>query len=32
MELSKLSGHRDLSILQNTYYNPDMSELAQKLI
>lgn len=32
MELSKLSGHRDLSILQNTYYNPDMSELAQKLM
>lgn len=31
MELAKLSGHRDLSILQNTYYNPDMAEIAQKL-
>lgn len=31
MELAKMSGHRDLSILQNTYYTPDMSEVAQKL-
>ncbi|MDH2998072.1 integrase [Pasteurellaceae bacterium LFhippo2] len=32
MELAKISGHRDLSILQNTYYTPDISELAQKLL
>ncbi|MBF0786203.1 site-specific integrase [Muribacter muris] len=31
MELAKMSGHRDLSILQNTYYAPDMSEVANKL-
>ncbi|EGP02440.1 site-specific tyrosine recombinase XerC [Pasteurella multocida subsp. gallicida str. Anand1_poultry] len=31
MELAKVSGHRDLSILQNTYYAPDISELANKL-
>lgn len=31
MELAKVSGHRDLSILQNTYYNPDISELVNKL-
>lgn len=31
MELAKVSGHRDLSILQNTYYNPDISELVSKL-
>lgn len=31
MELAKMSGHRDLSILQNTYYTPDMAEVAQKL-
>ena len=26
MVLAKISGHRDLSILQNTYYAPDMAE------
>ncbi|MGX2974669.1 tyrosine-type recombinase/integrase [Ursidibacter arcticus] len=31
MELAKVSGHRDLSILQNTYYNPDISDLVSKL-
>lgn len=31
MELAKVSGHRDLSILQNTYYSPDISELVNKL-
>lgn len=31
MVLAKISGHRDLSILQNTYYAPDMSEIAQRL-
>lgn len=32
MELAKISGHRDLRILQNTYYAPDISEFAQRLI
>lgn len=31
MVLAKISGHRDLSILQNTYYAPDMAEIAQRL-
>ncbi len=31
MDLAKVSGHRDISILQNTYYAPDIAELAQKL-
>ncbi|WP_249961500.1 tyrosine-type recombinase/integrase [Histophilus somni] len=28
MTLAKISGHRDLSILQNTYYAPDMKKVA----
>lgn len=32
MELAKISGHLDLRILQNTYYAPDISEFAQRLI
>lgn len=31
MELAKISGHRDLTILQNTYYAPDISEFASRL-
>lgn len=31
MTLAKISGHRDLRILQNTYYAPDMSEVAREL-
>ncbi len=31
MTLAKISGHRDLSILQNTYYAPRMSEVADLL-
>lgn len=31
MDLAKVSWHRDISILQNTYYAPDIAELAQKL-
>jgi integrase len=31
MELARISGHRDLRILQNVYYAPDMKELAKKL-
>lgn len=31
MELAKISGHRDLRILQNTYYAPDISEFARRL-
>ena len=31
MVLAKISGHRDLSILQNTYYAPDMAEIAHRL-
>jgi integrase len=31
MELARISGHRDLRILQNVYYAPDMDELAKKL-
>ncbi|MBV7387238.1 site-specific integrase [Pasteurellaceae bacterium TAE3-ERU1] len=32
MTLAKISGHRDLSILQNTYYAPDMAELSNQRI
>lgn len=31
MTLAKVSGHRDLKILLNTYYNPDMAEFADLL-
>lgn len=31
MDLAKLSGHRDLNILLNTYYNPTIEDLASKL-
>ena len=31
MELAKISGHRDLRILLNTYYAPTMEDLADKL-
>lgn len=31
MELAKVSGHRDLRILLNTYYNPAVGDLADKL-
>jgi integrase len=31
LELAKMSGHRDLSVLLNTYYAPDMGDLADKL-
>jgi integrase len=31
MTLAKMSGHKDLSILQNTYYAPDMAEFADQL-
>ncbi|MGD8911283.1 MAG: site-specific integrase [Candidatus Thiodiazotropha sp.] len=31
MELAKISGHRNLSILQNVYYAPRIDELADKL-
>lgn len=31
MTLAKVSGHRDLRILQNTYYAPDMAEVAMRL-
>lgn len=31
MELAKISGHREISILQNTYYSPDISEFARRL-
>lgn len=31
MTLAKISGHRDLRILQNTYYAPNMSEVAALL-
>ena len=29
MELAKISGHRDLRILQNTYYSPDIQDLVE---
>lgn len=31
MTLAKISGHRDLKVLLNTYYSPDMSEVALRL-
>ncbi len=31
MMLAKISGHRDLKILQNTYYAPNMSDIADLL-
>lgn len=31
MTLAKISGHRDLRILQNTYYAPDMADVAALL-
>ncbi|HID41909.1 MAG TPA: site-specific integrase [Pyrodictium sp.] len=31
MTLAKISGHRDLRILQNVYYAPDMGDVASKL-
>ena len=31
MLLAKISGHRDIRILQNTYYAPDMAEVADLL-
>lgn len=31
MTLAKISGHRDLRILQNTYYAPDMADIVGKL-
>ncbi len=31
MELAKISGHKDLRILLNTYYSPSAPELAKKL-
>jgi putative integrase/recombinase HI_1414 len=29
--LAKISGHRDLGILLNVYYRPDMAEIADML-
>jgi len=31
MELARISGHRDLRILQNVYYRPSIDDLADKL-
>ena len=31
MDLAKISGHKDLKILLNTYYNPDIADLSDKL-
>lgn len=31
MELAKIAGLRDLRILQNVYYNPDIADIADKL-
>jgi len=31
MELARISGHRDLRVLQNVYYAPSVSDLAAKL-
>ena len=30
-DLSKVTGHKDIGILINTYYNPTVSELAAKM-
>lgn len=32
MELAKISGHRDLRVLQNVYYNPTAEDLADRLV
>lgn len=32
MDLAKVSGHRDLRILLNTYYTPSIDDLAEKLL
>jgi integrase len=32
MELARISGHRDLRILQNVYYAPDVGSLADKMV
>lgn len=31
MDLAKISGHRDIKILLNTYYTPDAASLADLL-
>jgi integrase len=31
MELARISGHRDLRVLQNVYYAPSVKDLAAKL-
>lgn len=31
MELARISGHRDLRVLQNVYYAPSVQDLADKL-
>jgi len=31
MDLAKISGHKDLSLLLNTYYAPSIEDLASKL-
>jgi hypothetical protein len=31
MELARVSGHRDLRVLQNVYYAPSVKDLADKL-
>ena len=31
MELARISGHRDLRVLQNVYYAPSVKDLADKL-
>jgi integrase len=30
-DLSKVTGHKDINVLVNTYYNPTASELAEKM-
>jgi len=30
-DLSKVTGHKDIGILINTYYNPTASEIAKKM-
>ncbi|WP_420911992.1 tyrosine-type recombinase/integrase [Muribacter muris] len=31
MTLAKISGHRDIKILLNTYYAPDMADIAKSI-
>lgn len=31
LELSALTGHKDINLLRRTYYNPDVSKIAKKL-